>query len=1310
MFFGKKDKKDKKVSASAPASPNPPSSSSAARGPPTIGGVPTSQPSTPAPVAKPKLLSSTVPKMVSSSVGTPSDPNLPPIPPEAELNEKYLALLQELGIGEDQKKAMLAFPSTRKWTLICQHKGKAAESTNNSPQHFVDLLNTDISSNNVRTLRVSLASAPMSWVSSFIELQGLNLVFKRLEEYQAKGGKSQDEADIIAEFVRCTRALMNARAGLDAVCNTQGAIETFVKSLDFVDEKLKIIIIEVLAALCLVRSDDHYIYHHLILSVVGPRMPSLVEFLKGSDDATKVASMTLLNALINGIPELAQRQAFRAEWKLADIIKEIRSSEVSDALDTQFDIFEEVEADDINPPIIYKDPTEALKNLNEYVRRSPITDDAISIFQYLATVPKDVLIWDIISIFVQKAAVVFNGDNDKLEFAKSVCSATISEIIGAAFESEEGEDKSPAEVIVSLKSKVQSLQDEIANLKNSASSAENLKKKLTSLTNELESLRQEKEAGEGAFQNEIATLRAELEESKSTGSRGVGEADSGLRAEIERLNAELAAAKAAPSAPAASNQEEELKRKLEELHHELQNSQSSSTEAQHKAAQAEAQLKEKVEELKAAYENAQAQSKLVDDLKSKLDTLQNELQVLQAKESGASSTAIEQELTNKIGSQNDEIAAKAVAISKLENELREALEKSKTLTSSLENSEKETQTLKSKVADLEKRVKEAEAKAAEAPAPVAAPAPSGEPSAELAEAKATIDKLNAEITQLKAQLSAAPKAVEGEAPASSAPAPPAPPPPPGGAPAPPAPPPPPGGAPAPPPPPPPPGGAPAPPGPPPPPGAPRPPGPPPPPGMKGKAPGAAPGRPPKREITPSTKMRGFNWVAVPAVKVANTFWDKADDEKFLSQLDTKEIESLFGIVEKAKEEGEEAAGKPGAKAKVQVVQLLDTKKSNNMSIMLTRFGKISHADVKKAIIDLDENVFTPENINALVNFVPTSEEIEILSSYEGDKSALGVPEKFSLEIMTIPRLEERLKAFGVKRTFENKVTTLKESLDVLSAAVAEAKNSKKFLGILELTLALGNYINGGTNRGKAYGFKLDSLHKLADVRTNTGTTLMNFLAELAETKYPEFSDLIDDFPHLGDACRESMQMLQGDLAKLKGDLNLVEREKNHDGHNLPGDKFKSVMGAFHEQATKQLAAAEEQFKKLEENYKTTCTFYCEDPKNDSQNFFDSLNRFVNNFDKAKKDNQRRKAAAEKAAKAAAAPKPTAKGAAAGGGEKGVLDNLIEGMKTGEAFAGGRGRGRGGPQLPPNPMAGPGGANVANEALAMFAKFKNRGAK
>jgi len=47
------------------------------------------------------------------------------------------------------------------------------------------------------------------------------------------------------------------------------------------------------------------------------------------------------------------------------------------------------------------------------------------------------------------------------------------------------------------------------------------------------------------------------------------------------------------------------------------------------------------------------------------------------------------------------------------------------------------------------------------------------------------------------------------------------------------------------------------------------------------------------------------------------------------------------------------------------------------------------------------------------------------------------------------------------------------------AACKEAKTSPKLHKILEFVLAIGNYMNGSTSRGEAFGYKLDSLIKVS---------------------------------------------------------------------------------------------------------------------------------------------------------------------------------------------------------------------------------------
>lgn len=53
-----------------------------------------------------------------------------------------------------------------------------------------------------------------------------------------------------------------------------------------------------------------------------------------------------------------------------------------------------------------------------------------------------------------------------------------------------------------------------------------------------------------------------------------------------------------------------------------------------------------------------------------------------------------------------------------------------------------------------------------------------------------------------------------------------------------------------------------------------------------------------------------------------------------------------------------------------------------------------------------------------------------------------------------------------------------QEIDAVLGACNEVKQSGKFKKVLEVVLALGNYLNGGSFRGAAYGFKLDVLNKL----------------------------------------------------------------------------------------------------------------------------------------------------------------------------------------------------------------------------------------
>jgi len=281
---------------------------------------------------------------------------------------------------------------------------------------------------------------------------------------------------------------------------------------------------------------------------------------------------------------------------------------------------------------------------------------------------------------------------------------------------------------------------------------------------------------------------------------------------------------------------------------------------------------------------------------------------------------------------------------------------------------------------------------------------------------------------------------------------------------------------------------------------------------------------------------------------------------------------------------------------------------------------VSPADIRKGILELNEQLLSIENLNALVNFCPQQEEIDLLAEYDGDKHQLGVPEKFFLEIMTIPLLEQRLKATVAKRNFSTKITTVTESLQAVHEAAQQVAKCSKLIQVFELILGIGNYLNGGTNRGQAYGFKLDALGKLADLRSNTGGNLLNYVAKLADVK--GIANFPEELKSVNDASKESLQAVVGDLAKLKAELNLIKNEGSNTGHDSPGDKFRTVMSAFVEQATKDYDQAEKLAKETEDAMTNLCKFFVEDPKSDSLQFFEPIQKFLSAWDKARKENQK----------------------------------------------------------------------------------------
>jgi hypothetical protein len=501
-----------------------------------------------------------------------------------------------------------------------------------------------------------------------------------------------------------------------------------------------------------------------------------------------------------------------------------------------------------------------------------------------------------------------------------------------------------------------------------------------------------------------------------------------------------------------------------------------------------------------------------------------------------------------------------------------------------------------------------------------------------ASAEADGRRLVRTATQMAISAPAPPDAPVGE----FGPPPPAPPPPPGGGP--PPPPPPPGGGP--PPPPPPPGGGPPPP--PPPPGG-GPPPPPPPPGMGGPPPppppgGGPPGPPPPpgmpgvRSVAapavkaweaplpkPEVKMRIVNWTKMPNNKAQNTVFNSLKDEIGGVALDFQELQDMFRAPDESAAKSVAAAAPTGPV----LVSLIGPKRTQSVNIFL-KSCRLTAEQIIVALERFDESICTTELLEKLLENIPTAEEMTSIDAYEeggGAEDHLAEPERFFRKISTVKGLKLKLQAYITLRKFPLQSEGLQPQIDAVSGAVTQVRDSAKFKSIMRFVLAIGNYINGSSNRGNAMGFKLDSLNKLRDTKTTDNkSNLLNYLVQTLEKKDPAALTVGEELKDVAAGSRVSFPALFEELAALtKAVANIDAAIQSVPPE--PHDKFSSIITA--DVASKlrgHLTRMAEQAREAEKEYKLLASAYGEDPATmPSSDFLKILETFVASMLTARKE-------------------------------------------------------------------------------------------
>ncbi|CAA3008964.1 formin 5 [Olea europaea subsp. europaea] len=239
------------------------------------------------------------------------------------------------------------------------------------------------------------------------------------------------------------------------------------------------------------------------------------------------------------------------------------------------------------------------------------------------------------------------------------------------------------------------------------------------------------------------------------------------------------------------------------------------------------------------------------------------------------------------------------------------------------------------------------------------------------------------------------------------------------------------------------------------------------------------------------KLKPFFWDKVLANSDPSMVWHQIKSGSF--RFNEEMIETLFGYTPAEKKKNEAKKDFSSQDPSTQFIQIIDSKKSQNLSILL----KALNVTIEEVCDALQEgNELPSEFIRTLIKMAPTAEEELKLKLYSGKFSQLGTADRFLKVLFDIPFAFKRLESLLFMCTLQEDISMVKESFTILEAACTELRKSRLFLKLLEAVLKTGNRMNDGTFRGRAQAFKLDTLLKLSDVKGTDGkTTLLHFVVQ-----------------------------------------------------------------------------------------------------------------------------------------------------------------------------------------------------------------------
>ncbi|KAI5102625.1 disheveled-associated activator of morphogenesis 2 [Silurus meridionalis] len=433
---------------------------------------------------------------------------------------------------------------------------------------------------------------------------------------------------------------------------------------------------------------------------------------------------------------------------------------------------------------------------------------------------------------------------------------------------------------------------------------------------------------------------------------------------------------------------------------------------------------------------------------------------------------------------------------------------------------------------------------------------------------------------------------------------------------------------------------------------------------------------------PSHPLKSFNWAKLGENKITGTIWHDIDDLRAFKVLDLKDIEKMFSAYQRQQKETGSMDDLYLSTRKVKELSVIDGRRAQNCVILLSKL-KMSNEEIKRAILEMDEREeLAKDMLEQLLKFIPEKSDIDLLEEHKHELDRMARADRFLYDMSRIDHYQQRLQSLFFKKKFAERLAETKPKVEALVCASREVMRSKHLTQILEVVLALGNFLNKG-QRGNAYGFKVSSLNKIVDTKSSIdrNITMLHYLIMIFEKNYPNILNVQQDLLSIPDAAKVNLAELEKDVYSIKSGLKALEAELQYQ-QSRPrdrGDKFIPVVSDFITVASFSFSELEDLLNEAKEKFAKSLKHFGEEQVHmQPDEFFGIFDTFLQSFNEARQDlenMQRRKEEEEKRARMEAMLKDQrererrAKKNAGGGvsEEVGEFDDLVSALRSGEVF-------------------------------------------